>query len=86
MSDIYADWVHVVPAAGKLKATAKTLLALAGDPGRVRTASNGTEFLVHPEVAQAYNAPGHLGAAVNPFDDPPPAPKRRGRPKQAVKE
>lgn len=57
MSDRYADWLLVVPAAGRLKETATELLRLAGDPSLVRTEGNGTEFLVPPAVAQAFTAP-----------------------------
>lgn len=63
-----SDWVTVVPADGELQATAQALLAVA-DPKDVLTASNGTQFLVPPEVADAYHAARST----------PAAPKRRGR-------
>ena len=49
-------WVTVVPPEGLLSETARELLDLAGDPLWVRTIGNGTEFLVHPDVAEAYTA------------------------------
>lgn len=57
MSDRYADWLPVVPATGQLKEIARELLTLAGDPSLVRTAGNGTEFLVPAWVADAYTTP-----------------------------
>lgn len=63
------DWTVVVPAEGQLSATARDLLTLAGDPMWVRTIGNGTEFLVHPDVAEAYNS---LRSESKPS-------KRRGR-------
>lgn len=69
MSTSYDDWSVVVPAEGQLSATARELLDLAGDPRWVRTIGNGTEFLVHPDVAVAY----HARRAE------PKTPKRRGR-------
>lgn len=66
MTDRYDDWVHVVPGPGELKAVAKALLTIAPSVHHVRTESNGTEFLVHPAVAETYQA--GLDAA--------PAPKR----------
>lgn len=70
MSTSYDDWVHVVPAPGELSATARELLDLAGDPMWVRTVGNGTEFLVHPDVAAAFAA--RRGGAEK-------TPRRRGR-------
>jgi len=49
-----AEWSIVVPAPGEISRTARMLLELAGDPSLVRTAGNGTEFLVHPTVADLY--------------------------------
>ncbi len=72
MSDRYADWVPVIPARGRVKETARELLALAGNPALVRTDGNGLEFLVHPAVADAYTAPS-----------PPPSRPRRGRAKKS---
>lgn len=63
------SWTMVVPAEGRLSETARELLDLAGDPMWVRTIGNGTEFLVHPDVAEAYNS---LRSESKPF-------KRRGR-------
>lgn len=71
MSDRYAGWVSVVPAAGKLTETARELLTLAGDPSLVRTDGNGTEFLVPSWVADAYTTP----------TPPPPPPKKRAQSK-----
>ena len=68
MTDRYDDWVHVVPGPGELKAVAKALLTIAPSVHHVRTESNGTEFLVHPAVAETYQA--GLDAA------PATAPKR----------
>lgn len=62
-------WVIVIPAPGELASTARALLELAGDPQWVRTIGNGTEFMVHPDVASAY-------ARKSP--EPKPS-KRRGR-------
>lgn len=73
--DRYSDWVTVVPGEGELVTTARLLLDLA-DPREVLTASNGTEFLVPPEVADAYHA------RTAPPESSAPAvsqPKRRGR-------
>lgn len=36
---------------------ARKLLELADDPSQVRTTSGGTEFLVHPLVAEKYTKP-----------------------------
>lgn len=69
MSDRYDGWLTVVPAAGQLKETARELLTLAGDPSLVRTAGNGTEFLVPAWVADAYTTPL------------PAAPKKRAAPR-----
>jgi hypothetical protein len=74
VSDRYADWVPVIPATGRVKETAKELLALAGNPALVRTDGNGLEFLVHPAVADAYTTPS--------FTPPRPRP-RRGRAKKS---
>jgi hypothetical protein len=69
MSDLFKDWVSVIPASGELKETARELLTLAGDPSLVRTDGNGTEFLVPAWVADAYTTPS-------------PAPRKRAaRPK-----
>lgn len=51
------EWVTVVPARGELGNVARALLDLADDPKHVRTAGGGTEFLVHPLVAEKYNTP-----------------------------
>ena len=73
MSSRYSDWVEVIPGQGALRETAAALLRLAGDPRLVRTDSNGTTFLVPPDVAAAFTAP----AAA-----PPETPKRRPRAKK----
>lgn len=62
------DWVTVVPAPDDVKATAQALLALADQPGDVRTTAAGNEFLIPPYLADRYNTP--------------PAPKRRRTPKE----
>lgn len=68
------EWVTVVPGRGALQEVARALLAVAEDPRHVRTISGGTEFLVHPLVAERYN-------------NPAPAPKsRRGRRPKAENE
>jgi hypothetical protein len=51
------DWVNVIPAKGEVKETARALLDIATDPGHVLTARGGSEFLVAPYVADAYNTP-----------------------------
>lgn len=70
MSTGQDDWVTVIPAPGELSATARELLELAGDPRWVRTIGNGTEFLVHPDVAAGFSA-RRSGAKKTP--------QRRGR-------
>lgn len=74
--DRYADWVTVVPAKGELNAVARKLLSMA-DPKDVLTTGNGTEFLVPPEVADAYHATSAPAAPV--VTAPSTTPKRRGR-------
>lgn len=50
------DWVTVAPGADQtVSEVARALLALA-DPADVRTQRGGREFLVPPEVAEAYTA------------------------------
>lgn len=52
-----ADWVIVAPGTDQTPAdVARALLAIA-DPADVMTQSGGREFLVPPEVADAYNQP-----------------------------
>lgn len=64
-----ADWVTVAPGAGQtVGEVARALLALA-DPADVRTQRGGREFLVPPEVAEAYTA------SLAPTESKP----RRGR-------
>lgn len=70
MTDLYADWVTVVPGPEGLKATAQELLAIARDSSLVRTSGNGTTFLVAPRVADQYTAPPKS-----------PAPRRRAKQK-----
>jgi len=67
MSNPTEGWVTVVPEPGKVKEAVTLLLAAAEFPEHVLSQRNGTEFLVPPYVADAYNAPA---AAV---------PKRRAR-------
>lgn len=50
-------WVPLVPALGTAAQTARELLALARDPGDVRTQRGGAEFLVPPYLAERYTAP-----------------------------
>lgn len=58
MSLIYGDdWVPVIPGQDGIKAAAQELLTIAGDPALVRTAGNGTEFLVPSWVADAFVSP-----------------------------
>lgn len=52
-----SEWVTVVPGPGVLQETARALLAVAEDPRQVRTTNGGVHFLVHPLVAEKYNAP-----------------------------
>jgi hypothetical protein len=73
MSDRFDTWVTVIPPVGQVKETAAELLRLAGDPRDVRTLGNGDEFLVPPELADAYNTPAPKPAA---------APKPRSRAKK----
>lgn len=40
-----------------LRDVARRLLDLADDPSQVRTTNGGTEFLVHPLVAEKYTKP-----------------------------
>lgn len=49
------DWITVVPAAGRIKETARALLDLAVSPDDVRTIRNGSEFMVPPYLAELYN-------------------------------
>lgn len=51
------DWTTVIPAPGDVPATARALLALARDPGDVRTRRGGTEFLIPPYLADLYTKP-----------------------------
>ena len=74
MSSRYSDWVEVIPGQGALRETAAALLRLAGDPRLVRTESNGTTFLVPPDVAEAFTAPAEPA--------PPETPRRRPRAKK----
>lgn len=72
MSDLYADWVEVLPGKGAVKETARALLDIAQDARLVRTESNGTTFLVPAWVAERFTAP-----AAEPTL--PETPKRRSR-------
>lgn len=54
MSARFDDWVTVIPPAGLLKETARVLVDLADRPGDVRSQGNGSEFLVPPALAEAY--------------------------------
>lgn len=56
MSNQFDDWVTVVPGKGRVQEVARALLDLAPDPRDVRTISNGDEFLIPPDLADAYNA------------------------------
>lgn len=56
MSDLFATWVSVIPPKGQIKEVIRVLLDLAPDPRDVRTVGNGDEFLVPPDLADAYNA------------------------------
>lgn len=69
----------VIPAPGALKETAQLLLSLAGSVQDVRTISNGTQFEVPDDLADAYNraVSESSGAATT---------KRRGRPRAPRKE
>lgn len=75
--DIHSDWVTIIPPEGELSTVARTLLSLA-DPREVLTAGNGTEFLVPPEVADAYHGQS-APAPVTPAAPTTSQPKRRGR-------
>jgi hypothetical protein len=65
------DHAIVIPEKGKLKETARALLALADDPRHVMTEGNGTEFRVPQYLADKYAKTAY---------EPAPTPKRRGRP------
>lgn len=56
MSDRFENWVTVIPAPGQVAAVARALLDLAPDPADVRTQSNGNEFLIPQDLADAYHA------------------------------
>lgn len=56
MSDRFNEWVTVIPGKGNVKAVARLLLDLSGDPRDVRTLGNGDEFLVPADLAAAYDA------------------------------
>lgn len=66
MSRHFDDWVTIVPAKGQAKEAARALLDLSPDPRDVRVQGNGSEFLVPPELADAYTA----------MTEPKPARKR----------
>ena len=66
MSDRLSDWVSVVPGKDNVKATARALLDLAGDPRDVRTLGNGDEFLVPPSLAAAFDAVSAPAPAAKP--------------------
>lgn len=50
------DWVTVIPGKDRVKEVARALLDLAPDPRDVRTISNGDEFLIPQDLADAYHA------------------------------
>lgn len=54
MTARFDDWVTVVPPDGLVKETARVLVDLAEHSSQVRTLGTGNEFLVHPDVASAY--------------------------------
>lgn len=56
MSNQFDSWVTVVPGKGRVAEVARALLDLAPDPADVRTQSNGDEFLIPPDLADAYHA------------------------------
>lgn len=50
------DWVTLIPPPGQGASVARALLDLSPDPRDVRTTNGGNEFLVPPELADAYHA------------------------------
>lgn len=73
----YDDWVPVVPPTGEARSVARQLLEIAGENRHyVRTDGNGTEFLVHPDVAEAFTAPA--------AEDKPKTPRKRAARKPAA--
>lgn len=74
MTDRFDSWQTVIPAKGRIREAATELLAIAGDSRLVRTAGNGTEFLVPAWVANAF---------VTPAKTEPPK-TRRSRAKKEV--
>lgn len=51
-----SNWINVIPGPGRASEVAQELLALAPDPNDVRTINGGNEFLVPPDLADAYHA------------------------------
>lgn len=51
-----STWITVIPGPGKASEVARELLTLAPDPNDVRTINGGAEFLVPPDLADAYHA------------------------------
>lgn len=76
MTHLFDDWSTVVATPATVKDVAAELLALADSPAHVRTIGGAPEFLVHPDVAEAY---------TRPADSPAPKPRRRS-PKKDVTE